>query len=169
MDSTSNNKFIRYSQIVLVGLLILSLIFNFYLYNRKPETIEIEKEVVRVEYDTIHDTVPKLIKEQFVRYIHDTLNIIELITIDDTTTSTGNAVVEIPITQKEYSDDSTYTAWVSGYKPNLDSINITRKTVYIENTVIQKKNDRFIIGPYIGAGRNGFEFGLGITYKMLGF
>ena len=166
----NNSNFTKYSQIILVLLLILSVLFNFYLYNRKPETIEIEKEVVRVESDTIHDTVPKLITEKVIRHIHDTLRVIELAYSSDSGyPSTGAAIVEIPITQKEYSDDSTYRAWVSGYKPNLDSIHVRNKSVYIENTIIKKKNDRFIIGPHVGYGVNGFDFGIGITYKVFGF
>lgn len=36
--------------------------------------------------------------------------------------------ITVPRTQKKYTD-STYTAWVSGYEPRLDSIHVYRRTV----------------------------------------
>lgn len=54
--------------------------------------------------------------------------------------------VEIPITQKEYCTDD-YTAWVSGFKPALDSITLYPKV--ITNTVTKYKAPRWsiTIGP----------------------
>ncbi len=46
--------------------------------------------------------------------------------------------MEIPRTQVEYRD-SSYHAWVSGYKPRLDSISLFNKT--IERTIIQTKQN----------------------------
>lgn len=65
----------------------------------------------------------------------------------------------VPRTQKRY-EDSTYTAWVSGYEPRLDSIEVYRKTVFItkseEGSV---KNKRVSLGL-----TGGFGYGL-ITHK----
>ena len=66
--------------------------------------------------------------------------------------------VELPYIQKEYSD-STYSAWVSGYKDvNLDSIRVYQKNIFTEinNTkyVTKYKNRPF-----------GFSIGLGATYS----
>lgn len=74
--------------------------------------------------------------------------------------------VILPITQKKY-EDSTYTAWVSGFRPNLDSINIYRKTVY--KTITEKPHSFGIgvMGGY-GYGTKGFTpfIGVGIYYRL---
>ena len=43
----------------------------------------------------------------------------------------------VPRVQKRY-EDSTYTAWVSGYEPRLDSIEVYRKTV----TIVRREGGR---------------------------
>lgn len=43
----------------------------------------------------------------------------------------------VPRVQKRY-EDSTYTAWVSGYEPRLDSIEVYRKTV----TIVRREEGR---------------------------
>lgn len=50
----------------------------------------------------------------------------------DTIRVNDTLYVEIPRTQKKYAD-SSYTAWVSGYKPRLDSIEVYNRT--IERTI----------------------------------
>ena len=47
--------------------------------------------------------------------------------------------VEVPITQRCYHDDSLYTAWVSGFLPQLDSIRVypVTKTVTVISKEIQ--------------------------------
>lgn len=73
--------------------------------------------------------------------------------------------VVVPITQRTYKD-STYTAWVSGYRPRLDSIEVYRNEV---RTVVTRqapaKTARWGVGvsagvavtprgaqPYVGVG-----------------
>lgn len=60
--------------------------------------------------------------------------------------------VPIPIYQKRY-DDSLYTAWVSGYEPNLDSINLHLPTITetITNTIV-KPSPLITFGIQTGAG-----------------
>lgn len=63
-----------------------------------------------------------------------------------------SACVIVPITQKTYETDD-YTAWVSGYEPELDSINIYRRTETVTNTLYLDKNRRRLgIMAGIGAG-----------------
>ena len=60
--------------------------------------------------------------------------------------------VPIPIVQKRY-DDSLYTAWVSGYDPNLDSIRIREREIITTITkVVDRPASRFSIGPSVGLG-----------------
>lgn len=87
--------------------------------------------------------------------------------------SPDSALVQIPITQKEYAD-SSYRAWVSGYMASLDSIEIYNRTVLVTEKVtetITKQARRkwgFTVGPTLGAGWNGSHFapyiGLGLTW-----
>lgn len=58
---------------------------------------------------------------------------------------------------KMYTDDSTYTAWVSGVRPSLDSIRTYRQTHYVDryiyrDVVHQPKVKRFGIGLSAGYG-----------------
>ena len=60
--------------------------------------------------------------------------------------------IPIPIYQKRY-DDSLYTAWVSGYEPNLDSINLHLPTITetVTKTIV-KPAPRLSVGIQAGAG-----------------
>lgn len=84
--------------------------------------------------------------------------------------STDSVEVELPITQKVYGD-STYRAWVSGYRPSLDSIEVYRKTVTIERTLVQKPK-RWSIGVTGGYGygllhgRPDVFVGVGVSYRL---
>ena len=67
--------------------------------------------------------------------------------------------IELPKVQRVYTDDSTYKAWVSGYDPRLDSINVFRKTIKETVTIqipAEKKKrtfwQRFNIGIQAGYG-----------------
>ena len=166
------NKFTKTSLVVLLILLFISFGFNIW-YVVKDKDVEIkEKTTIVNKTDTIRDTTLVVKNEKIVRVVHDTLTNIEFIhdSID-----TMKVIANIPITQKEYSDDSTYTAWVSGYKPNLDSINVYRNNVYInKETIITKKdNKRLGIGPVVYGGFNmgsrqlDWGVGIGITYHIL--
>lgn len=82
--------------------------------------------------------------------------------------------VELPITQKRYGD-STYTAWVSGYRPALDSIYVypRHETVTITNTIRQKPR-RWGLGVSAGYGyapSKGMApwVGIGVSYTLISF
>ena len=91
-------------------------------------------------------------------------------------TTTDSVEVEIPITQRHYTDE-TFEAWVSGYRPQLDSIQVYPKTevLTITETITEKtKPKRW--GISLGAGatlntkgevRPGLFFG--ISYTILDF
>ena len=165
-----NSKFKEITQIVVFVLLLVSVCLNVWFLTKENQYKVVEKVVTREVRDTIHDTVPEIRYQKLVAYRHDTLRIVEIVKEDTT-----SVIAEVPITQKEYSDDSTYRAWVSGYNPNLDSIDVFRKTVYVEKSVTKTKIQRFAIGPQVSYGydlSNGKlcpTVGIGITYRMFGF
>ena len=153
----------KYVAVLLVGL-VIGFVFGM-LATEKPEatstvtvtdTIPYYKPVAKdslvVRYETVKlPAVRDTVRDSLIykdTLVHDSVNVI------------------LPITQKKY-EDSTYTAWVSGFRPNLDSINIYRKTVY---KTIMEKPRRFGIGVMGGYGygtKGATPFiGVGIYYRL---
>lgn len=66
--------------------------------------------------------------------------------------------VPVPITQKEYQTEN-YRAWVSGYKPSLDSV-----WVYPEKIIIRETPRKWGIGVIAGygIGRDGLSPYVGV-------
>ena len=165
-----NSLFGKTTQIILLILLAISVALNIWLLVKENEYKVKEKVVIREVRDTIRDTVPQLKNQIVIKHIQDTLLLIDTVPGD-----TVHAVVDIPITQKEYANDSLYHVWVSGYRVNMDSINIFGKTVYIDRTITQTKKQRFVVGPQVGYSYDfankkfGPTIGVGITYNLIGF
>lgn len=74
--------------------------------------------------------------------------------------------------EQAYYEDSLYRAWVSGYRPKLDSLQIFPKTVYqtvtndIYHTIMSKKK-RWGLGLQIGYGYPlGWYAGVGVSYNL---
>lgn len=134
------------------------------------------KTVVRT--DTLHDTVtvrePFAVNAREVRT--DTVWLPFVRTRTDTVllASDGpkdSALAVVPITQKTYAD-STYKAWVSGYNPRLDSIQVYRQTIVTTKMETVVKKRRIGIGVQAGYGY-GFQYrglepyvGLGVSWNF---
>ena len=81
--------------------------------------------------------------------------------------------VPLPIIQKRY-DDSLYTAWVSGYRPALDSISLHQPEIVTTITeTIVKKAPRLSVGLSVGPGVSidknhhmGIYVGFTATYRL---
>ncbi len=77
----------------------------------------------------------------------------------------------VPRTQKRY-EDSTYTAWVSGYEARLDSINVYQRTVFVTKTQTVTKRNRFGVGLTGGVGygiinrKPDVFIGVGVTWRI---
>lgn len=102
--------------------------------------------------DTVKYRKPVPVDSVVVRYItktlkikKDSLNVRDSIVYD-------SIPVEIPITQMVYSDDSTYKAWVSGHEPQLDSIHVYSRSVYVHEKPQRKPQRGFSWGLQGGAG-----------------
>lgn len=81
----------------------------------------------------------------------------------------GDTVV---LREQAYYEDSLYRAWVSGYRPRLDSLMVFPKTVYqtvtndIYHTITPKKK-RWGLGLQVGYGYpGGFYVGGGVSYNL---
>ena len=141
-------KFIVFCFCILIALMT----YDFYLTHKlikqtKTEIVEIHDTLVKTRVDSFFiqspivykvDTLKVHTEQVWSPQIHDTVQ------------------VELPYISKEYRD-STYRAWVSGYKDvNLDSIRVFQhnKIIEINNTkyVTKYKNKHWHIGPSVGVG-----------------
>lgn len=118
--------------------------------------VVVERDTI-VRTDTIRDSVPIPVKEYVKEYVREVVKALPTdssMISPDTLYRAGNDSIIVPVTQKTYTDDSTYTAWVSGYKANLDSIETYRPITYITETVTKTitKRKRWCFGPQAGAG-----------------
>ncbi len=150
-------------------------------YGRSNDTISVRVDSVR---DTVfiikHDTVPIVKREKVLEYIEISPDELDERVCEDCTVPDSSVV--LPIVQKEYTDDSTYTAYVSGIKyqnwPKLDSISV--KSKLITNTIhetitVQKKKSPWGIsvtaGPTVDAvnGKIGAGISIGLSYTIFNF
>ena len=100
-------------------------------------------------------------------------------------TKVESVFVEVPVTQEKipfeekHYEDSIADIYISGYKPNIDSIeyHIPRQTIYVDRTIEIEKpksfwQDRFIfsVGVYAGYSPiyNNFDvtFGIGVGVRL---
>lgn len=159
------NKYIPYVAIaILAVMLVLSLV------RKNVETIE--KRIV----DTVTVTVIDTFVERKPMYVYKKVIDTMVVYVDS-----DNAIT-LPITQKFYSSEY-YRLWISGYNPNLDSINVFNNTVTktvtntVERTVYADRTEWYVhagsmfinneAAPYMGANvkfKNGISLGADIGY-----
>ena len=130
-----------------------------------------EPEVVR---DTIRDTIrePQPPKPAKIAELRDSLAIVlgdslRVALLAQLLDSLNDApAVVVPREQAEIRD-SLYTAWVSGYQPALDSIEIYQQTVTITKTLPAPRWSLGIQGG-VGITPAGFQpyLGVGISYRI---
>lgn len=169
---------------ILLGLLAVSLFLNVCQFVSQEE-VEANDTVRTTFVDTIpyYHPVPK--DCLVITYITDTLSVApqeESVAPSNGSVQSSepaardSAAVRIPITQKVY-EDSTYTAYVSGYKPSLDSLelHIPHSVMTITNTV-RTKQSRWSIGLQVGYGiglsptlKYSPYIGIGVQYAVFKF
>lgn len=137
--------------VVLVALLLSS--------KRQIKVVEnsVTDTIVKTRIDTITRYIPKYIVKETI----DTLYL----------PSSEQSEIAIPIEQRYYREEGVYDAWISGYKPSLDSIKTYPRIEYrtITNNVtkeIYKSTLDFY--PYIGFRRFNDNIGqvIGLSVKM---
>ena len=137
--------------VVLVALLFSSKRQIKVVENRVTDTI------LHLKIDTITQYVPKYVTKKTTDTIYLQAN--------------DKNEVSLEIEQKYYSENGVYDAWISGYKPQLDSIKTYPRVEYrtITNNItkeIYKSTIDFY--PYIGFKRLDDNIGqvFGLTIKM---
>ena len=149
--------------------LLLSLVCNYAQYTGndvRTDTVTVER--IDTQYVTITDTVPVVQRDTVTGYIE----------IPVTKDSIVHDTVRLDVVQRTYTDDSTYTAYVSGLRyadlPKLDSIAVRQRTIYreIERTITVNSQKRWSIGLQAGAGvgvihlQPDIYVGLGFQWKI---
>ncbi|MFV0586910.1 DUF6808 domain-containing protein [Bacteroides reticulotermitis] len=142
---------------ILVALLAIGCLF-LYFRQQKAMPADVQPDTI-IRIDTVRDTVPVLYKVRIVRI--DTVYMRVVTSKNDTVKD--SVLVELPITQKEYKTKE-YQAWVSGYRPNLDSVYtfIPTTTIYVKQKV-----KRWGVGLQAGYGYpSGLYVGIGVSYNL---
>lgn len=157
---------------IVLLLLIASVAVNVWQWQNKPEpSVVVDRDTVWKD-TTIREPLPaETINTGRVVYVKVPIESAQ--TRRDTITLHDSIEVPVPIYQKRY-DDSLYTAWVSGFEPNLDSIRlyIPEITTTITKTIV-KKAPRLSFGIQAGAGfgiikrQPDIFIGVGGTYRIL--
>ena len=163
-----------------LALFIASLCFNVHFCTTKQGGVY--RDTLRttfVDTSSYYKPVPK--DSVVIRYITQRLPVVD--DKEDNFPNKGNNVAEnipdsadvvIPITQKVY-EDSSYTAYVSGYNPLLDSL-IFRMPKEIITIREYQKPKRWGVGLQVGYGMNvkgtpQFTpyIGIGVSYNLFSF
>lgn len=132
-------KYFYYFILFMFGVYIGSQIFTKTKLEEKIVTKTDSITITKIDTVTYNHPVPVFVRSTDTLFAHDTILVRE---------------------QKVYSD-STYTAWVSGYQPNLDSIEVYPKTVTkiitndITKTVTKVKKPHWAVSVGGGIGYNG--------------
>lgn len=108
---------------------------------------------------TVSDTlvVRDTVRERYPVYVERTVTDTMLVALTDTVTVSDTVYVRLPREQKRYAD-TNYVAWVSGFRPSLDSIEVYPVTRYVTKTVTKMDDSRKRWGIGIQAG-----YGIGLT------
>jgi hypothetical protein len=181
-------------------LLCLSLVANVHYCKETNKPAEVRVET-RTEYVEIKDMVPMMVESRTtgetvtlkakVNPVGKTTGVVKahrhatnhepdrmaLELEPDTTTTVcimgDSAVVTLPVEQRVYKD-SLYTAYVSGYRPRLDSITLRLPHTYTTVTqTIRKPSRQWAVGPAIGVGYGimgkqlDVYVGMGVTLNIL--
>lgn len=143
---------------ILVILLAVACVVAWFRPQAAKETIRTETKVATmVQIETLLISPP--MAPLLVFRLTDTIRI-------------GDTVVH---REQAYYEDSLYRAWISGYRPRLDSLQIFPRTVYqtvtndIYHTIAPKKKC-WGLGLQAGygfyLGQSGFYVGVGVSYNL---
>ena len=159
---------------LVLGILLLFNIVNAigYFVNEHKNAHSSEMKV-KVDTLFVYDTI--FVEKPVIKKVETIDTLLLPVSITDTLMLHDTVFVHLPIEQRQYSDPR-YTAWVSGYRPQLDSIHIYQRTEYITNKVkTVTKPKRWGIGLQAGYGvslHNGQVFpapyiGVGLSYSIV--
>lgn len=155
----------KYSKnIMLAGTVFLAGIVFGILSHRPKQTLKIEE---RIDTVIMRDTL----------YFPEPVPVRHYLTHVDTVwlaSGTDTVRVEVPVERKEYRTDD-FHAVVSGYSPELVSMQVFPQTRHITHTEVRtvRKTPRWGVGVQVGGGIAGNELkpyiGIGLQYNLFTF
>lgn len=154
---------------ILLAVLVVSIALNVWQCSSQPEpSVVVERDTVWKD-TTIYEPQPTETVD-IGKMVYIKVAVAQPQTQHDTIHD--SIEVPLPIVQKRY-DDSLYTAWVSGFRPNLDSIRLYLPTITetITNTIV-KPAPRLSVGVQTGAGvgiitrQPDFYIGVGAQWRI---
>lgn len=150
-------------QVILILVCLVASFTAGYHIRGNVDGKQIHKTHTFTYVDTIHDSIPYPVYETLVRTIPEPFPV--YITLDGDTIKEP-IYVPVPITQKEYKTDD-YRLSISGYKSNLDYIEVYRRTEYITKTISPRRWGIGAIAGY-GIGKHGLSpyVGIGGFYRI---
>lgn len=173
-------RFKNFALWLVLALFVVSLLLNVRYYTvRMTEPYRDTTRTTFVDTILYYKPVPK--DSVVIRYVTQRLPVVD--DKEDNFQNKGNNVAEnipdsadvvIPITQTIY-EDSTYTAYVSGYNANLDSL-ILRMPREVITVKEYRKPKRWSVGVQVGYGmtlKGTPQFapyvGIGVSYNLFSF
>jgi hypothetical protein len=135
---------------IVVAVLAASIAMNVWFWTSEPETETILKRDTVWRDTAIYEPQPaETVNTGRVVYIRVPMPG-ERDTLRDTIRDSID--VPVPIVQRRY-DDSLYTAWVSGFEPNLDSLRLHMPEVTTTITkTVRKPTPLLTLGVQVGGG-----------------
>lgn len=123
--------------------------------------------VVSVRVDTFTITEVKEVERKVVDVRLVPLTRTDTVFSTDTLRLVGDSAVAVPVEQRHYAD-TAYEAWVSGYRPRLDSIRVYER---VSSVVVRDAPvSRWGVGLSAGLGltpRGVLPYvGVGVTYRL---
>lgn len=142
-----------------ITLFLALLVGSFFLGRRyASDTVITQTDTLTVtRTDTIKITKVKEVKRRVV----DTI----LVPVKDTILINDTTFIQLPREQKIYQNDN-YKAWVSGYKPRLDSIETYQKTIERIVTQTRKSNSGWGIMGGVSMTPQGLQPSITVGYYI---
>ena len=159
--------------LVFVGLVALAFMAGRWVAHSgdmgETETVDtvIVKDTVRIPIEKLQT---QIVTQEVVRYVYRPVVVTDTFVEHDTIIQVNDGTAMIPISRKEYTDNKTYRAVVTGYDPKLEEMEVYRENLVV--TVREKKKQRLGVGVQAGVGYGFFNskpdlyVGLGASYNL---
>lgn len=155
---------------LVAALLAALLLLSGYLLGRRADRAREPAEIVRTDILRIRDTVLVDRPVPVEVRLTDTM----LVAVTDTIRLSDTVYLRLPREIKQY-EDSLYRAQVSGYRPELDWIEVYPQTEVVTRNIFVDSRKRWGVGLQAGYGayfRDGHMrlapyLGVGISYNII--
>ena len=165
--------FLKIITLVFAVLLLFNIVNAIGYFVNEHRNSHSSEMKVKVDTLLVYDTI--LVEKPVIKKVEIIDTLLLMVPTTDTLMMHDTVFVHLPIEQRQYGDPR-YTAWVSGYRPQLDSIHIYQRTEYITKEIkTNTKPKRWGIGLQAGYGvslhegqiQPGPYIGVGLYYSLI--